>query len=41
VRALVRFVRATGPALVAGVIDKQTVLDESTVRKAIADLDHE
>jgi type II secretory pathway predicted ATPase ExeA len=28
-------------ALMAGVIAKQTVLDESTVRKAIADLDHE
>ena len=28
-------------ALMAGVIAKQSVLDESTVRKAIADLDHE
>jgi len=27
-------------ALMAGVIDKHSVLDESTVRKAIADLDH-
>jgi len=28
-------------ALMAGVIDQKSVLDESTVRKAIADLDHE
>ena len=28
-------------ALMAGLIDQKTVLDESTVRKAIADLDHE
>ena len=28
-------------ALMAGLIDQKTVLDESTIRKAIADLDHE
>ena len=28
-------------ALMAGLIDQKSVLDESTLRKAIADLDHE
>jgi general secretion pathway protein A len=28
-------------ALMAGLIDQQTILDESTIRKAIAELDHE
>jgi type II secretory pathway predicted ATPase ExeA len=28
-------------ALMAGLIDQKTVLDETTIRKAIADLDHE
>ncbi len=28
-------------ALMAGLIDHKTVLDESTIRKAIADIDHD
>ena len=28
-------------ALMAGLIDQKSVLDESTVRKAIADIDHD
>jgi hypothetical protein len=28
-------------ALMAGLIDQKSVLDESTLREAIADLDHE
>jgi len=28
-------------ALMAGRLDQKTVLDESTIRKAIADIDHE
>ena len=36
-----RINQACTPALMAGLIDQKTIIDESTLRKAIAELDHE